>query len=121
MKVSLSWRSIWRCTYRIWFIHFCNDGWVIEKEDEKIFQLPSFNPRQQAKLLKSSFSSIYSSFDLFYDLLKRLNPYAVEAEFAQSNIVVEEEAGAVVVPVMRNGDIFIASVYRESTYKTFIF
>ena len=34
----------------------------------------------------------------------------MEAKFAQNNIVVEEEAGAVVVPVMRNGNIFIYSV-----------
>ena len=88
-------------------------GWLSNRKGRREnFQLPSFNPRQQAKLLKSSFSSIYSSFDLFYDLLKRLNPSAMEAKFAQNYIVVEEEAGAVVVPVVRNGNIFIASVLQ---------
>ena len=82
------------------------------KGRQENLQLPSFNPRQRAKLLKSSFSSSYSSFDLFHDLLKQLNPSAVEAKFAQNNIVVEEETGAVVVPVMRNGNIFIASVLQ---------
>ena len=40
------------------------------------------------------------------------NPSPVEAKFAQNNTVVEEEAGAVVVPVIRNGNIFLASVLQ---------
>ena len=44
--------------------------WVSNRKGRREnFQLPSFNPRQQAKLLKFSFSSSCSSFDLFYDLL----------------------------------------------------
>ena len=108
-KVRLSWRSIWRCTYRIWLIHFLQWSVSNRKGRRENFQLPCFNPRQQAKLLKFSFSLSYSSFDLFYDLLKRLI-LSRWAKFAQNNIVVEEEAGAVVVPVMRNGNIFIYSV-----------
>ena len=76
------------------------------------FQLPCFNPRQQAKLLKFSFSLSYSSFYFVLRPVKAANPFAVGAKFAQNNIVVEEEAGAVVVPVMRNGNIFIASVLQ---------
>ena len=108
-KVRLSWWSIWRCTYRIWLIHFLQWSVSNRKGRRENFQLPCFNPRQQAKLLKFSFSLSYSSFDLFYDLLKRLI-LSRWAKFAQNNIVVEEEAGAVVVPVMRNGNIFIYSV-----------
>ena len=110
-KVRLSWWSIWRCTYRIWLIHFLQWSVSNRKGRRENFQLPCFNPRQQAKLLKFSFSLSYSSFDLFYDLLKRLI-LSRWAKFAQNNIVVEEEAGAVVVPVMRNGNIFIASVLQ---------
>ena len=36
------------------------------------------------------------------------------AKFAQNNIVVEEEAGAVVVPVMRNGNIFYSVGFTVS-------
>ena len=71
-KVRLSWWSIWRCTYRIWLIHFLQWSVSNRKGRRENFQLPCFNPRQQAKLLKFSFSLSYSSFDLFYDLLKRL-------------------------------------------------
>ena len=56
-------------TYRTRLIHFLQ-WWVgSRKKWREHFQLPCFNPRQQAKLLKSSFTSNCPSFDLFYDLL----------------------------------------------------
>ena len=82
------------------------------KKRQENFQLPCFNTRQQAKLLNLLLLLIVlllSCFTIFYIAV---NPSAVEAKFAQNNTVVEEEAGAVVVPVIRNGNIFLASVLQ---------
>ena len=82
------------------------------KKRRENFQLPCFNTRQQAKLLNLLLLLIVlllSCFTIFYIAA---NPSAVEAKFAQNNTAVEEEAGAVVVPVIRNGNIFLASVLQ---------
>ena len=57
-------------TYRTRLIHFLQ-WWVGSRKKNQNWniQLPCFNPRQQAKPLKSSFTSNCSSFDLFYYLL----------------------------------------------------
>ena len=89
-KVRLSWWSIWRCTYRIWLIHFLQWSVSNRKGRRENFQLPCFNPRQQAKLLKFSFSLSYSSFYFVLRSVKAANPFAVGTKFAQNNIVVEE-------------------------------
>lgn len=76
--------SEWKCVYlnvylqnaggvltdRTRLIHFLQ-WWVgSRKKNQNLnIQLPCFNPRQQAKPLKSSFTSNCSSFDLFYYLL----------------------------------------------------
>ena len=61
----------WRRTYLQNPINpfFVMMGEQQRKKERENFQLPCFNTRQQAKLLKSSFTSNCSSFDLFYDLL----------------------------------------------------